>query len=305
MRFLLVGQAVADLVVRPVDRFPWREHTEIVEEVGLFPGGCTLNTALALRKLGFRPDLVVRVGGDALGEFLMEEIRRAGLSTNWVTMGGRTSVCLVLVGSDGKRSFLYAPRASEELLIEDVPEDLRRWDWVHASGVMKAVHMDWAELFWRAKAWGAYTSVGVEYDPGGRWAERIRGFLPHLDYLFLNRFEGEQITGEREPEDMAEILRSWGVGAVLITLGRDGCYVAGEEEGYVRGFEVEEVDGTGAGDAFVAGFLAARARGWELTGSARVANACGALAVGTVGATAGVRGWEETIRWMRSREDVR
>jgi len=303
VKFLLVGQAVADLVVRPVDRFPRREHTELVEEVGLFPGGCTLNTALALRKLGLWPELVARVGEDAMGEFLMEEIRRAGLSTNWVARGGRTSVCLVLVGSDGKRSFLYAPGASEELLIEDVPGHLGKWDWVHASGVMKALRMDWTGLFRRAKEVGVlYTSVGMEYDPEGKWAERVRDFLPHLDYLFLNRFEGEQITGKREPEDMAGVLKGWGAGTVLVTLGREGCYIAGEEEeGYVRGFEVEEVDGTGAGDAFVAGFLAARARGWGLRDAVYVANACGALAVGSVGATSGVRGWEETIGWMQSR----
>ncbi|HIE03602.1 MAG TPA: carbohydrate kinase family protein [Candidatus Latescibacteria bacterium] len=300
MRFLLVGQAVADVVVRPADSFPRREHTELVDQIGLFSGGCTLNTALALKKLGFTPDAVTRVGRDTLGEFLMREMERAGLPTYMVKVRGRTSACLVLVGSDGKRSFLYAPGASEELEEGDLPEDLGAWDWVHASGVMKARRMDWGRFFRRAEAQGVVTSVGIEYDPDGMWEKKVRDLLP-LDYLFLNRLEGERITGRRLPEEMAEVLRRWGARTVLITLGREGCYIYGEEEGYVRGFHVNEVDGTGAGDAFVAGFLAARARGWGLRDSALVANACGASAVTELGATAGVVGWEEVIRWVQSR----
>ena len=125
MRFLLVGQAVADLVVRPVDGLPRMERTELVDEVGLFPGGCTLNTAVSLKKLGFTPDIVTRVGEDALGEFLMKEIEWAGLPTGMVKVGGRTSACLVLVGRDGRRSFLYAPGTSEEIEEGDLPGESR------------------------------------------------------------------------------------------------------------------------------------------------------------------------------------
>ena len=115
MRFLLVGQAVADVVVRPAGSFPRREHTELLDEIGLFPGGCTLNTALALKKLGFTPDVVTKVGRDALGGFLRRAMERAGLPTDTVEVGGRTALCLALDGYDGEWSFISAPRAHEEL----------------------------------------------------------------------------------------------------------------------------------------------------------------------------------------------
>ena len=76
-----------------------------------------------------------------------------------------------------------------------------------------------------------------------------------------------------------------------MTLGPDGCYVAGAElEGEVPAFPVRAVDGTGAGDAFAAGILSGRLAGRGLlVDAALFANAAGALATTAVGATEGLR----------------
>jgi len=72
--------------------------------------------------------------------------------------------------------------------------------------------------------------------------------------------------------------------------------VAGESfEGFLPAVRVQPVDGTGAGDAFVAGLLYGKLAGWPLDRAARLANAAGALATTAVGATEGVRGLEETL----------
>jgi sugar/nucleoside kinase (ribokinase family) len=59
------------------------------------------------------------------------------------------------------------------------------------------------------------------------------------------------------------------------------------------------VDGTGAGDAFVAGLLYGHLAGWPLERSAALANAAGALATTAVGAVDGVRSLSETLAWSR------
>jgi sugar/nucleoside kinase (ribokinase family) len=95
---------------------------------------------------------------------------------------------------------------------------------------------------------------------------------------------------------VAAWLRQQGAGAVALKAGADGCYVSGEGfEGRVEGFSVRAVDGTGSGDAFVAGLLYGRLAGWPLERSARLANGLGALAVTALGATDGLRGLEETL----------
>jgi sugar/nucleoside kinase (ribokinase family) len=72
--------------------------------------------------------------------------------------------------------------------------------------------------------------------------------------------------------------------------------VAGEDfEGHVAPVPLRAIDGTGAGDAFVAGLLYGRLAGLPLERASRLANAAGALAVSAVGATEGLRGLDETL----------
>ena len=80
-----------------------------------------------------------------------------------------------------------------------------------------------------------------------------------------------------------------------MTLGADGCQVAADDyEGRVPAVAVDALDGTGAGDAFVAGFLYGRLAGWTTEACARFANAAGALATTAVGAFEGVGNLERT-----------
>ena len=81
-----------------------------------------------------------------------------------------------------------------------------------------------------------------------------------------------------------------------MTLGPDGCHVAADDfDGRVPACRVDAVDGTGAGDAFVAGFLYGRLAGWPPEPCARFANAAGALATTAVGAFEGVADLTRTL----------
>ena len=108
------------------------------------------------------------------------------------------------------------------------------------------------------------------------------------------------MSGEEEPAAVAAWLRERGVGEVALKMGARGCYASGEGfEGPVTPSAVDPVDGTGWGDAFVAGLLYGKVAGWSFERSARFANAVGALATTAVGAAEGVRGVEETLAFAR------
>ena len=97
----------------------------------------------------------------------------------------------------------------------------------------------------------------------------------------------------------ARRLRGEGARDVVIKLGGAGCAVfTSAAEIASPAFEVEVVDTTGAGDCFVAGFLAALHRGGDYQDAARFANAVGALSVQRLGATTGLLNYEETRAWM-------
>lgn len=67
----------------------------------------------------------------------------------------------------------------------------------------------------------------------------------------------------------------------------------------VPAFQVKAVDGTGAGDAFAAGFLVGYLKGWDLYETGRFANACGAMCVQAMGATEGVGNFADVMEFIR------
>jgi sugar/nucleoside kinase (ribokinase family) len=66
----------------------------------------------------------------------------------------------------------------------------------------------------------------------------------------------------------------------------------------VPAFGVTAVDTSGAGDAWVAGFLAGLLRGRDLEQAGRLGNAMGAMCVTAIGTTPGLRTMEDTLAFM-------
>jgi 1D-myo-inositol 3-kinase len=101
--------------------------------------------------------------------------------------------------------------------------------------------------------------------------------LRSIDFLKASREEARSIDLER----------ARGLTTLLITEGPRGCTIlTATGETRVDAVPVPEVDSTGAGDCFLAGFAVALARGLEPVSAARFGNACGAIAVGHVGVPA-------------------
>ena len=296
-----LGILVADVIARPVDELPPRGALGLVDEVTLRGGGCALNTATALARLGLGAAAAGKVGADALGSFLLGLLDERGVDRRGVLVDPAvsTSATVVLVDSSGERTFLHVPGANGRLRAEELDrEPLLAGRALHLAGALVMPELDGepaAALLAEARARGLLTSLDPVWDPTGRW-ERILPALPHVDIFAPSLAEGRAISGEREPAAVAAWLRGRGVGAVALKTGADGCYASGEGfEGRVEGYSVQAVDGTGAGDAFVAGLLFGRLAGWPFDRSARLANALGALATTAVGATEGLKNLEETL----------
>jgi sugar/nucleoside kinase (ribokinase family) len=102
---------------------------------------------------------------------------------------------------------------------------------------------------------------------------------------------------------VAETLLHYGPRTVALKMGDQGSYVrTATEEIMMPAYPVTAVDGTGAGDAYVAGFLRGLLEGWSLEDTTRFANAVGALCTTGVGTTSGVRDLAGTIAFLRERD---
>ena len=279
------GNAVADVLARPVDGLTAPGGSQPLEEVALGPGGNGVNTAIALARLGVRVALAAPVGDDRLGDMLRQTVRAEGVddSNMFTVKEARTSASVVLIESSGERRLLHFRGASAYFSVRHLNWDLVKGARVfHYASAFALPAFDGApleETLKRARELGCQTSVNVCWDQRGRWLSMLEPALAHTDFIFPNREEGKQLTGETEPAAIACRLRSLGVKTVIVKLGARGCYVESSEGAFTSpGFAVHPVDTTGAGDCFAAAFLAAICQGNSLPDAARFANAAGALA---------------------------
>ncbi|MCM8829312.1 MAG: PfkB family carbohydrate kinase [Candidatus Omnitrophica bacterium] len=99
---------------------------------------------------------------------------------------------------------------------------------------------------------------------------------------------------------MAKVFLDLGVKNVCLKLGPEGSYVTdGRQSQFFPALKVNAVDSTGAGDAYVAGFLTGLLKGYDLLKASLLANTVGAMSVTAIGATSGIVDWETLVSFSR------
>jgi sugar/nucleoside kinase (ribokinase family) len=301
---LCAGNISHDILVRPVDHFHWGTNTWITDFVeGM--GGNGSNTCFALATLGVPVRLLGMVGNDARGNALLEQLRIAGADTSYVQRSIEpTTTTICVINSAGERLFIQRLGSSLEALSEPTEFSAQLIGVVshyHQSNLysLPSLRRISGEQMRRAQQAGLTTSVDTGWATDGRWLESLQPALPFTDLLFVNEQEAAMLTGGKTPAGIARGLRQYGATNIVIKLGGKGSAVfAGGASFHVPPFVVDAVDTTGAGDNFAAGLFAAFHRGLGWRRAAEVANAVGAMAVTGIGATSGVRTWEETLAWI-------
>lgn len=304
-RILVIGIAVVDAVARPVDAFPAPGGLRLFEELNLTTGGCAINCAIALAKLGVGVDLVSRVGRDALGDFVVSEVACSGAGTGGIVRDASkpTSFSFVAVPSGGERSFLHTKGANSTLCPSDVTaEAIAGKSLVFVTGVMLMDALDAqpaAQLLQRAQAQGARTILDTVYVEGvaiEEWNRRVFPSLPFLDYFVPSEAEARELAATSNMTKAARAFQQAGAKNVVIKLGARGvlCLDESGPETLVPAFKVPQVvDTTGAGDCWAAGFLAGLEQGRPLVQAARLGNAVAALSVQAAGATTGIHSMDQ------------
>lgn len=306
-----VGHMCTDILIKPVSRLPERGKLETVDSVVLKTGGCAMNTAIGLAKLGMKTAMVGKVGDDGFGDFMRVTLNEEGVFTDGLLRqpGGMTSASVVTIDEEGERTILHCLGTNQSLSYEDIDvREVLKAKYLFIGGVFLMPGFDGegeARLLKEAQKHGVITLMDTAWDTSGRWLQTIEPCLKHLDWFMPSAEEAEQMFGTREPEELARQVKARGVQNVVIKLGEDGCYI--EEKGSTgRYFEIypsQTVDTAGAGDSWCAGFIAALARGMALDDCAKFGNAVGSMCVTAVGTTAGIRSYEETLRYLEEREN--
>lgn len=305
MDVVCMGILVADVVARPVKKFPDKGKLELVKEMGLYVGGCASNAGIDLAKLGISTGMIGKIGKDGFGDFLIEEMDKAGINTKGVKRDPKTNTSgtMVTVLPDGERSFIHYFGANATMGEEDVDYNfIKKAKIFYVAGFFLLPALEGkpiGRVFKKIKEMGKITAFDTAWDSMGRWYEAIKYAFPHVDYFFPSIQEAKMISGKSEPDKICQFFFDKGVKVVGLKMGSAGSYLRTMDIAVkVAPFKIKPVDATGAGDAFVAGFLAGLVKKMPIRKCAEFANAVGAMAATGIGATTGVKSMKETLKFI-------
>lgn len=282
---VVIGSINMDLVVR-CGRVPKPGETIAGDELDLIPGGKGANQAVAAARLGGETYMVGRVGNDAFGDVLRRGLETSGVSTKFVkTTPGASGTAMILVQKGGENSIIISPGANGKVTRKDIDAALPVIK--RASAVLLQLEIP-VQTVKYAVGLCRKLKVRTILDPAPA-PDRLPDALHAVSLITPNETEAATILRMKKVDEQAicRQLLSRGATDVVLKLGKRGALHANAHSHvttHVKGFRVDPVDTTAAGDSFTAGLAVALGEGKSFPDALRFANAAGALACTRYGA---------------------
>jgi sugar/nucleoside kinase (ribokinase family) len=232
------------------------------------PGGTVANLAASAAMLGLKTVFAGKVGDDELGRHIVNVIASKGVDVSGVVFDKeRFSTQTFVMLKDGERSFFFSRRYNADIFFtkeELNMEQLESSKILHVSGMnfsddpIKTTSMYALE---KAREKGIITALDLNYRPALWHSEADFCATMPLVIRQINVFKGSDeetllLTGEKNLDNAAEKIHSWGPEIVFITGGPKGAYYYYRgESGSLNTYDTERVDTTGAGDSFMGALL--------------------------------------------------
>jgi sugar/nucleoside kinase (ribokinase family) len=277
---LFAGDVYCDLVFAGVPA-PEIGGEVFADGFAVTPGGVA-NRAVAAARAGAHTRLLSRLGDDPLGRHVHGLLdAEPELDTSWLaSVAGHQSPITVSLAGAGERSFITYVEEREHL---DLPAH---------HGPIAATHVGVARELppWVAELRASGTTIvgGVGWDATGRWSRTVLDRLADVDVFVANDLEATRYTRTDDAATAAKALAEH-VPLAVVTCGPRGVIAVDAERGdvvEVPSVAVDVVDPTGAGDVFVATFMAVRygwRHGWDLETQLRFAGLSASVSVTGLG----------------------
>jgi len=291
--------------------------SETGEFLGPFPSGATAIFIDTVARLGHSAAIISGVGDDDFGRCLLDRFSRDGVNVDHVLVvpNKATGVAFVTYFDDGSRRFLYHWDNTPAVMARTPdPSAIGNPKFFHVMGCALMPNEEFRSSVFSTARMFAARGARVTFDPnirfellGGRNPQEIlRPILDECAILFPGERELQLLTGEEDTDRaVKKALRGPKMEMVVLKRGSRGATVySGGTTVEVPVYAVTEVDPTGAGDCFDAGFVCGLLEGRSIMEAAEMASAAGALNAAAFGPMEGDIS-PQTIRAIRERRTLK
>lgn len=310
MRVFVLGNYMNAYFIH-VDRLPEAGESLTARRVFQEHGGKGLNLGVGLHRLGIEVDMLMAVGHDEAGTAVKRVLAEEGMCTDYfLTVGECSGFGVGFIAPDGA-NFLAAHMGANALLapchVDQAGATFKQAQWVMA-------HYEVADevilhTFQRARRSGIATYLNPS-----PWRAPAEGLVALTDVLVVNAHEAALLFNAPQSANwsLAEwvvhltalaVQIGWSGRILIVTLAHEGS-VALDDLGNTfseAAFEIQQVDATGAGDAFGCGLVYSLLRGASLGEALRVGNACGAYIAAREGILAHLPRYADLVDFLENR----
>ena len=228
------------------------------------PGGAPCNVLAMLNNLGKKVAFIGKVGQDIFGNLLKNTLDDVGISSEYLLMDqeNRTTLAFVHTLPDGDREFSFYRNPGADMLREDeVNPELLKDTKIFHFGTLSMTHDEVRQATKKAIACAKEAGALISFDPNLReplWKslelakEQMEYGFQQCNILKISDNEIQFVTGEEDYDKGILILQQkYHIPLILLTMGKDGSRAYYRDMRVEkRGFPVNAIETTGAGDTF-------------------------------------------------------
>lgn len=285
---LAIGELLIDMISDEYDD-PFQGN-----RFSKFFGGSPSNIALNAKKLGINAQVCSAVGNDGFGRFLIERLKKEGLSLSTIQQQDISTSLVVVTRSKSSPIPIFYRGADYHLTFTDQLEESVKQSKVLHFSCWPLSRNPARETVERLIETARNHNVFIGFDPNYHpmiWPndedgiQYVKAIIPKVDVIKPSEDDAERLFGANTPYNQMEKFLELGAKLVILTLGKDGAIVSnGRETTRFPSFATEVVDTTGAGDSFWSGFYAALVKGYPLNKALRLGFAVSAYKLKHAGA---------------------
>lgn len=231
-------------------------------------GGAPANVAATISKLQNEAYFLGQVGNDSFGRFLLNTLKEVNVNTEMIELDGNTTMAFVSIDDMGERDFEFIRGSDGDYSFNKIDlEKISSKDIIHFGSATAFLDGQLKETYFKLLDYSRENNIFISFDPNYRdalitenyreeYLKCVKEFIKVADFIKLSDKELKLITLMDDIDKGIDSIHNLGGKAIAITLGEQGTVFSYKgDSSIIPSININQVDSTGAGDAFVGAVL--------------------------------------------------